>query len=186
LYFVENNNKYTFIGRFAVEKIFDKYVTLIPFDNKTGFINYMVEVNGKTSTTAYRYGEAVERISRKYSRNMGQYIDIYQIEDLDKLYSIESEYEMGIYYIKSGSGKAVNVLLQALIAYIDFIEQQDIFKDAEGVTAEDIKAAGTDELVKRGLFDKIGGEKGDRIYREYEKLTPEEKVYFVTSIDLEF
>jgi hypothetical protein len=34
LYFIKNGKKYTLIGKYSVDKIFDKYVTLIPFESK--------------------------------------------------------------------------------------------------------------------------------------------------------
>jgi hypothetical protein len=33
LYFIKNGSKYTLIGKYSVDKVFDTYVTLIPFDN---------------------------------------------------------------------------------------------------------------------------------------------------------
>jgi hypothetical protein len=33
LYFIKNGSKYTLIGKYSVDEVFDTYVTLIPFNN---------------------------------------------------------------------------------------------------------------------------------------------------------
>jgi hypothetical protein len=93
------------------------------FMYKSDFVNYMVEVEKKASSTAYQYGEAIERISKNYSRNIGQYINIYRMEDLDELNNIQTEYEMSDAYTEFGSAALIHKL--ALIAYIRFMEMRN-------------------------------------------------------------
>jgi len=54
LYFIKDNNKCTLIGRFAVDKIFDKYVSLIPFDENIPYEegkNFIPMTSDETSST---------------------------------------------------------------------------------------------------------------------------------------
>jgi hypothetical protein len=51
MYFIEGNNKYTLIGRFAVDEIFKKDVSLIPFDENL-FEYEQVTINNKSDESS--------------------------------------------------------------------------------------------------------------------------------------
>lgn len=79
LYFVENNKSYILIGRFAVEKVFNKDVSLIPFEKNTSEYEYNRLINVSDNIT-----DESNEVESKHDRTNGN-------KSVDKSFSLEKD-----------------------------------------------------------------------------------------------
>jgi hypothetical protein len=66
------------------------------------FYNYLINI-GRTHNTAYSYSNAINHISQNYAQNIGQEIDIYQIQEQNIISEIAQKYSLNGQYSDAGN-----------------------------------------------------------------------------------
>jgi len=90
---------------------------------KNGFKGYLIN-NGYTTNVVNQYISAVNKISNDYSDIKNEYIDIYELDDLDELYSIQDQYdEADGWNIAFGASAATK--RSGFSAYIKYFEKKN-------------------------------------------------------------
>ncbi len=89
------------------------------------FKEWLIKIDNKKESTADNYSKAINNISKHYSKETKQEIDIYKIEDLNKLISIREKYGLNGEYFEFGNNS--NGTNRASInCFYKFIREQKV------------------------------------------------------------
>jgi putative restriction endonuclease len=123
MYFIENNNSYKLIGRFAVDKVFNKDVSLIPFDNKND--------NTKEDSTNSKEGKSDRQTGNKNIDEIFGYFNCkypfeeneleYAYREMIKKYHPDKVSDLGEEFIEMAERKTkeINYFYKEAMMYIN-------------------------------------------------------------------
>jgi 5-methylcytosine-specific restriction endonuclease McrBC GTP-binding regulatory subunit McrB len=88
---------------------------------KESFVKWMQEIDGKASTTAVNYANAINKISLHYSRETKKEVDLYKTSDIDLIKTIEKDYSVDGRFSDYGyENHSTN--RAAIIKFVKFLE----------------------------------------------------------------
>ena len=83
------------------------------------FYHWMVNIDGRTMSTASDYVDSVRKLSEHYSVKIGKYFNIYSIKDTARAEDIANKYRHGIYRDKGHEYHGTNAA--AIAKYVKFL-----------------------------------------------------------------
>ncbi len=125
---------------------------------KEKFYQWMGKHENKKPNTAYAYKNSIDKISKHYSENDGNKIDIYYIKDIRLLESIAYDYSKKGKYSSFGDG-GNGTIRNAISTYVrfsknkegndisDFVNNYTDYKEPMEFTNEVIEEEGSDEIA---------------------------------------
>lgn len=103
---------------------------------RSKFENWMKLHERKKPNTAYQYAVSIDKVSRHYSDNLGEYVNLFSISDIAKLRQIHAAYSKGGRFSNFGD-KGNGTIRNAIATYIRYVQHSKLGKD----TSEQIDAS---------------------------------------------
>lgn len=103
---------------------------------KNKFKKWMKDIENKSPNTAYQYACSIDRISKHYSDNTGESLDIYNETDLNLLRDIAKDYSLDGRYFDFGN-YGNGTVRNAIATYVRFLESIEAEQELESFDEKD-------------------------------------------------